>query len=103
MSGDEFINLLLSQLCEHAIIALDPEGRIVGWYCGAETVFGYAKEEVFGRPSSILFSPEDIEKGMPSYEMAVLVVEREFRSGHGESDRFSHQGPRRYARTREIL
>jgi PAS domain S-box-containing protein len=70
-------NLVLNQNCEHAIIVLDTKGIIVGWYCGAELVFGYTAAEAIGKPSSILFVSEDVQKGMPSYEMAVAAHDRD--------------------------
>ena len=77
MSDAELLKLLTSQDCEHAIIILDPEGLIVGWYCGAQRIFGYDAEEVLGRPSSILFAPEDVQKAMPAYELQVARVDSE--------------------------
>ena len=77
MSGEQYLKLMLDQDCEHAIIMLDPKGLITGWYCGAESVFGYKADDVIGRPSSMLFVPEDVQKGMPSYEMAVASHDRD--------------------------
>lgn len=45
------------QSCDDAIIACDLEYRIVSWNKGAEKLYGYAAEEVMGRPLS-LFAPE---------------------------------------------
>src|SRR5579863_614470 len=37
-----------------AIVSADFEGRIIGWNRGAQFVFGYAAEEVTGRPLTVL-------------------------------------------------
>lgn len=42
-----------------AIIGMSLEGLIVSWNPGAETVFGYAFEEVIGRPMAMLEPAED--------------------------------------------
>jgi PAS domain S-box-containing protein len=41
-----------------AVMSLDPSGLITSWNRGASRLYGYAPEEVIGRPSSILM-PED--------------------------------------------
>lgn len=43
---------------QDAIIDMDPNGAITSWSPGAERVYGYRREEVMGRPLSIL-APED--------------------------------------------
>jgi len=40
-----------------AIIGLDPEGRIMTWNQGAETLFGYRADEIFGQMPTALFEP----------------------------------------------
>ncbi|MCG2593642.1 response regulator [Ramlibacter sp. XY19] len=45
-------------LHDYAVLLLDGEGRIEFWNRAAETVFGYASEEVVGRSAAILFPPE---------------------------------------------
>ena len=41
-----------------AIVDLDPEGAITSWSQGAEQMYGYAAEEVEGRPLSVLAADE---------------------------------------------
>lgn len=48
-----------------AIIGLSLEGLIVSWNAGAEKIFGYAFEDVIGRPSSVLL-PSGHFDGMPA-------------------------------------
>lgn len=75
--------LLPDQMEEHAVILLDPSGRVVAWLSGAERIFGYSAAEVIGQPASMLFSPEDIEKGMPEFERKTAAQD-----GHAEDDRW---------------
>jgi PAS domain-containing protein len=38
-----------------AVVVADAQGLITGWHGGAQRLFGYAAEEVFGRPITFLF------------------------------------------------
>ncbi len=42
------------QAANDAIISSDSNGNIISWNKGAQTIFGYAEEEVLGRPVTIL-------------------------------------------------
>ncbi len=44
----------ITQLALDAIIASDERGRIIDWNRGAETIFGYGREEILGRPIEVL-------------------------------------------------
>lgn len=41
-----------------AIMSTDPEGDLLTWNKGAETLFGYSAEQIIGRPMSVLFPEE---------------------------------------------
>ena len=47
---------------DDAVITTDPEGRILDWNPGATRMYGYSREEVLGRPISILAAPESRDK-----------------------------------------
>ncbi|HEX6962518.1 MAG TPA: PAS domain-containing sensor histidine kinase [Lacipirellula sp.] len=71
MNPDELLQMLEQQATEYALMILDPEGRIIHWLAGAETIFGYAASEVIGQQHSMLFASEDIEQGAPQKELAI--------------------------------
>jgi PAS domain S-box-containing protein len=73
------VHLLVSSVKDHAIFALDPEGRIRTWNIGAQQIKGYEAAEVLGRPFSIFFMPEDQLAGRPE-----LLLERARREGRVE-------------------
>lgn len=79
----QMISLLLTQSKDHAIVLLDLEGVIVAWLGNAETVFGHAERDVIGRPISLIFTPEDLEKGLDQYERGVALSD-----AHSEDDRW---------------
>ena len=56
-------NLMLEGIRDHAIFMTDTEGRITSWPSGAQAIFQWAPEEVLGRDTGLLFTPEDREKG----------------------------------------
>lgn len=64
----EHYRRLLSDIQDYAIVALDDSGRILTWNVGAARMFGYAEDEVMGRPIDILFTPEDVAAGVPARE-----------------------------------
>jgi PAS domain S-box-containing protein len=56
---EERFRLIVENARDYAILVTDAEGRITDWMPGAEAVFGWTAEEAVGRPSSLLFTPED--------------------------------------------
>ncbi len=43
-----------------AIVAMDGDGRVVEWNAGAESIFGYARDEVIGELMGELIVPEEL-------------------------------------------
>lgn len=52
-----------------AVIILDPEGAIVRWNKGAETLFGYTKLQISGKYFGQLFREEDRANHLPENEL----------------------------------
>ena len=61
----ESYQLLIESVKDYAIIMLDTEGHIVSWNKGAEEIKGYTADEIIGRPNSIFYTAEEVEKGEP--------------------------------------
>ena len=55
-----------------AIVACTLEGKIVSWNVGAERVYGYAAEEVIGRPLDLLIPPDRLDE----FPQALTMVKR---------------------------
>jgi len=51
---------ILNQIHE-SVVSTDLNGNIISWNKGAERQFGYSKEEVIGKPISIVYPPESHE------------------------------------------
>ena len=70
--GDlEILDLLLSELGESSTFLTDSDGVIVSWNASVERAFGYQESEFLGKPSSILFTPEDQASGAPEKDMGI--------------------------------
>ena len=68
-AAEELYHLLLECVTDHAILLLDPDGRVASWNVGAERILGYQEAEVLGRPLAIFFTPEDRDAGFPAKEL----------------------------------
>jgi PAS domain S-box-containing protein len=68
--SDELFRLIVSQVKDHAIFMLDPDGRVATWNEGAERLKGYKAEEVLGQHFSKLFYLEDdLKAGKPEAQL----------------------------------
>src|SRR5215213_5417925 len=65
--------LIVHQVKDYALFALDPAGRIMTWNLGAQRIKGYAPEEIIGQHFSIFYPPEDSEKPAAELEIAARV------------------------------
>lgn len=73
----------MGQVGTHAVVLLDPKGIVVGWLAGAERLFGYEPAEIIGQDCSVLFTPEDLERDLSSWERQTARA-----SGESEDDRW---------------
>ena len=92
--SEEQYRLLVEGVRDYAIYMLDSEGKISSWNAGAERIKGYRGEEVLGKPVSLFFSKDDIERGKPEQE---LVVARTVGRFEGEGWRFRKDGSKFWA------
>ncbi|MDQ3746142.1 MAG: PAS domain S-box protein, partial [Acidobacteriota bacterium] len=79
----ELFRFMVESVRDYAIFAISPEGRIVSWNTGAELTFGYREEEAVGQSASIIFTPEDRERGAPQEELRKAAEE-----GRAEDERW---------------
>ncbi len=69
-AGEERLRVLVGQVVDYAILALDPDGIIQTWNLGAERVKGYTAEEAIGRNFAMFYTEEDRRKGLPMQLLA---------------------------------
>jgi PAS domain S-box-containing protein len=63
--SEERFRLLVSQVKDYAIIALDASGTIESWNAGAERLKGYTAAEAIGRSFAMFYTEEDRQAGLP--------------------------------------
>ena len=62
---DDLYRLLVEQVQDYAIFALDTEGRVRTWNPGAQRFKGYSADEIIGKSFSVFYTPEDVARGRP--------------------------------------
>ncbi len=67
--GDgRLLDLILESATDFAIFTLDDAGRATSWNVGSERLLGYSSDEIIGRDSDVIFTPEDRALGVPERE-----------------------------------
>lgn len=66
-----WLNHLLGNASEHAVVFLDETGRVVAWLGASERIFGYRKAEALQLELRDLFTADDRRLQLDQQEMAV--------------------------------
>src|SRR4051794_13159638 len=83
LGSDAQIRLFVDTVQEYAIFMVTPDGMMASWNAGVGRILGYTADEFLGLPTSQLFSPEDIERGIPEHEMRTAAE-----AGRAENERW---------------
>jgi PAS domain S-box-containing protein len=89
--SEERFRLLVEGIQDYAIYSMDPNGVITSWNAGASRIKGYAADEIIGHNFSRFYTPEDVERGLPT---RVLQTAREEGHYQGEGWRLRKDGSR---------
>ena len=81
--ADRRFRALVEQVRDYAIFMVDPEGRHTTWNEGVRRLLGYDEAEFIGRQSTLLFTPEDLERGEHEREFRTAATE-----GRASDDRW---------------
>ncbi|WP_063779111.1 PAS domain-containing sensor histidine kinase [Caballeronia mineralivorans] len=73
--SDIHFRLLVDAVQDYAIFMLDPDGRVVSWNRGAQSIKGYVAGEIVGQHFSVFYTPEDVTIGKPHAELALAASE----------------------------
>jgi PAS domain S-box-containing protein len=87
---------LVEGVRDHALMVLDPLGRVTSWNSGAERLFGFQESELLGREIGETFPEEDRANDVPQRLVRVAADEGEFRH---EGWRVRKDGTRFWAET----
>ncbi len=66
----DLYRLLVEQVRDYAIFALDPQGHVRTWNPGAQRFKGYTPDEIIGKSFSVFYTPEDIARARPQTLLA---------------------------------
>jgi diguanylate cyclase (GGDEF)-like protein/PAS domain S-box-containing protein len=66
---------LVENIKDYAIFMLDKKGKVGSWDQGGVKLFGYKRAEIVGKKFSVLFTKEDIKRGVPDSDMAIAIEE----------------------------
>ena len=72
-ASEERFRLLLDGVRDYAIYMLDPDGLVVSWNTGAQSLKGYRAEEILGQHFSCFYTARDREKGTPALELQAAI------------------------------
>jgi PAS domain S-box-containing protein len=95
-SSEENFRLLVEGVGDHAILMLDPSGRVVTWNQGAQRIKGWSALDILGRHFSVFYLPEDIASGEPERDLERAASEGRTQ---GEGWRVRSGGQRFWAET----
>jgi two-component system CheB/CheR fusion protein len=84
--GMVLLQALVCQAQDHALLLYGPDERLVWMNGGAERILGRTAREMAGSPASVLFTDEDVDRGVPAHELAVAR-----RLGSAHDDRWSRR------------
>ena len=70
VDGPDLLQAILDSPTRHGIIVTDVDGLIRIWNKGAARIFLYSDEEIIGVDARVLFSQDDLVRGVPDQEMA---------------------------------
>lgn len=90
---------ILDSAVDYAIIGTDLRGQVTSWNQGARLILGYDKAEVIGQNLSVIYTPEDIQKGVPDNEMRKAMEQ-----GRGSDERWHvRKGGTRFLASGEMM
>lgn len=93
-ASEERFRLLVENVQDYALFALDAAGNIQSWNQGAERIEGFAADEIIGRHVSTFYTGEDREAGKPQQ-----LLDAAGQAGRAEAEgwRVRKDGSRFYA------
>jgi diguanylate cyclase (GGDEF)-like protein/PAS domain S-box-containing protein len=73
--SEDLLALLVADVEDYAILALDLDGNVVTWNAGAERTKGYRSQEIIGRHFSVFYPPVDVAAAKPEQELAIAATD----------------------------
>ncbi|MDB5445875.1 MAG: signal transduction histidine kinase [Phenylobacterium sp.] len=65
----ERLHLIVENARDYVIVLSDADDLITDWLAGSEAILGWRTEEIIGKPTKVLFTPEDRAHGVSEREL----------------------------------
>jgi PAS domain S-box-containing protein len=75
LTNTEVFNHDIDLLHDCSILTLNNELKISSWGSGSKEIFGYGSEDVIGQPFEILFTEDDVRRGIPKRDITKVSKE----------------------------
>ncbi|MBN3767713.1 PAS domain S-box protein [Burkholderia sp. Ac-20365] len=79
--SSEWLRLWAESTTDYSIFALAPDGTIISWNRGGQTIQGYMPDEILGQHIRVMYTEEDQRAGLPE-----LALERAREDGRHEME-----------------
>src|SRR5258708_5469248 len=76
--SEERFRLLVENVRDYGIFMVDTNGNIASWNKGAEYIKGYTAKEIIGKPISVFYTQDEIEKGEPEENLRLAKEKGHF-------------------------
>lgn len=93
---EERFRRLIASIRDYAILALDPQGRVVTWNEGARDILGYEEKDIIGQHFSRFYPPDALAAHAPERALNEAKIGQHF---EGEHWRVRADGSRFWARS----
>ena len=70
VAKDKRLGSIVESARDYAIFVTDRKDRIVDWWAGAASVYGWSAEQALGQQAAMTFTQDDREAGVPEQEVA---------------------------------
>lgn len=87
----ELFQLVVEHVEDFAVFVTDLGGRHVSWNRGVERLLGYDEAEWINAHASLIFTPEDRERGAVEWEMETLLLQRAHAHVRNQRADFHHK------------
>ena len=75
MPARRHLQSVIESAIDFAIVVTDLQGLVTDWNAGAESILGWGREEILGKPGDCFFTPEDRASDRIRHEMRVSLAE----------------------------
>src|SRR5947209_8053366 len=75
LNDEERLRLIEENVRDYAILVMNPRREILSWNVGAERILGHGSAEVLGRSGDLIFTDDDLVRGVPDAEARRAIAE----------------------------